>query len=89
MTRRTGSQDRGLQACNLIRSRPGLRQLSVDKTLLDLAQDLGTRYGLRSMDSLYAATARLTATPLISWDKELIDRVGAISPETWLAENTS
>ena len=38
-----------------------------------------------ALPSLYAATAALMAAPLISWNSELIQRAGALSPSTWMA----
>ena len=48
---------------------------------------LGTRQVLRGADALYAATALLTGTQLISWDNELVRRAGALTPTAWLDAN--
>lgn len=56
----------------------------VDAELLGLAVQRGTDAFLRGADALYAATARLTGSTLVSWDGELIRRAGAISPSDWL-----
>lgn len=30
--------------------------------------------------------ASVWTTPLVTWDRELIERAGALTPEQWLAE---
>jgi len=59
----------------------------VDEQILALALNQGTDGLLRGADALYAATAHLTGTSLISWDNELIRRAGAVSPTDWLNAN--
>jgi predicted nucleic acid-binding protein len=59
----------------------------VDARLLAVAVRLGTSAFLRGADALYAATAHLTGAPLVSWDNELIQRAGALTPTAWLAAN--
>lgn len=49
---------------------------------------LGTERFLRSGDAIYAAEAVSSGIPLISWDAELIQRTGAMSPTTWLLTNS-
>ena len=48
---------------------------------------LGLQQRLRGADALYAATAQLAGAALISWDNELIQRAGAMTPSAWLAAN--
>jgi len=58
----------------------------LDDGLLSEALRLGTRFRLRAADALYAATAALkTDGVLVSWDNELIERAGAVTPTAWLA----
>ena len=70
-----------------LRAHPSLVLHPITDRLLDLALALGVERQLRGMDALYAATAALMEAPLISWDAELIQRAGAISPADWMAEN--
>lgn len=51
---------------------------------MEVAIRLGTHRYLRGADALYAATAHLTGTQLISWDNELVQRAGALTPTAWL-----
>jgi len=59
-------------------------QVPTDALLLTMAVRLGTDARLRGADALYAATAALTGSTLVSWDNELIQRAGALSPAAWL-----
>jgi predicted nucleic acid-binding protein len=63
------------------------RRAPVDTELIDAALRLGTDACLRGADALYLATARLTGSTLVSWDQELIQRAGALSPPDWLNAN--
>ncbi len=80
--RRVGPAD---EAARWLRAYPALQLHPINEGLLDQALTLGSERGLRGMDALYAATAALMAAPLISWDAELIQRAGALSPSTWMA----
>ena len=62
-------------------------QVPVDPGLIERAVLLGTRAFLRGADALYPATAQLVGDALISWDDELIQRAGALTPSAWLAAN--
>ena len=67
---------------------PGqIKHVPVDARLLAISVRLGTSSFLRGADALYAATARLAGTALVSWDNELIQRAGAVTPPIWLAAN--
>jgi predicted nucleic acid-binding protein len=68
----------------LLRRNPRLELIDTLQ-LLPIAEEVGCRVFLRGADALYAATARVTRTPLIAWDRELIERAGALTPEQWLA----
>lgn len=59
-------------------------RIPVDPTLLEAATRIGTSAFLRGADALYAATAQVTGSALVSWDQELIQRAGAVSPTDWL-----
>jgi predicted nucleic acid-binding protein len=75
-----------LQAAARIDANRMLKTEAMGSALLAEALRLGTRCRLRAADALYAATAALrTEGTLVSWDKDLIDRAGAVTPTTWLA----
>jgi len=87
LARRLRDRGAGLQAAADIRAHPLVRLHPLDQPLIDEALRLSTQQFLRGADALYAATASLTGTDLISWDGELIRRAGAVSPADWLAAN--
>ena len=62
-------------------------QVPTDAALLSTALRRGCEMLLRGADALYAATAELTGSTLISWDQELIQRAGGLSPTNWLNAN--
>jgi predicted nucleic acid-binding protein len=84
LARRRREAQAGSTAAHLLRHNSRLRLVDTAQ-LLPIAETLGCRAFLRGADALYAATAELTATPLVSWDRELIERAGALTPEQWLA----
>ncbi|MDW8478614.1 MAG: PIN domain-containing protein [Xanthomonadales bacterium] len=88
LARRHRDPDAGRTAAGLLRRNGRLRLIETAR-LLPLAEELGPRLSLRGADALYAATAQLTATKLVTWDRELIDRAGALTPEEWLAQQSS
>jgi predicted nucleic acid-binding protein len=63
--------------------------IAVDSKLIDEAVRFGTRSFIRGADALYAATAVLYSADLISWDNELVQRAGAVTPAGWLSANPS
>ena len=77
----------GVAAADEILNRGLIQIVPIDEALLKLAMELGSRQFLRGGDALYAATAQLTGSPLLSWDYELIQRVGAVLPTDWLDAN--
>jgi predicted nucleic acid-binding protein len=60
----------------------------VDSALISAAMQIGTSTFLRGADTLYAATAQVTGSQLVSRDQELIRRAGAVSPTDWLSSQT-
>lgn len=84
LSRRLRSAAQGLSLAQQLHRSQLITYLDLDP-LLAAALELGTGALLRAADSLYVAAARSTDGLLISWDKELIQRAGAITPEDWLA----
>lgn len=87
LRRRIGDPKAARLAATKIADHPALHLEALTSDLLAEAQRLGITRGLRGADALYAATAARLRCPLITWDKELIDRAGGVSPSDWLAEN--
>jgi predicted nucleic acid-binding protein len=87
LARRAGSATVGMTALNQLRAHPLLTLQPLDQALLGAAAQLGLQHLLRGADALYAATAQLSRSQLVSWDNELIQRAGAFTPPAWLAAN--
>ena len=84
LARRSENADVALAAAATMRRLPGLRLEPHDRELEIGALELGTRLLLRGADSYYVAVAARQGTPLITWDRELLDRAGGVSPARWL-----
>lgn len=84
LARKFHNAPRGRRMGHDVRQVRGVTYVAVDDVLLRTAEQIGTNVFLRSADALYAATAQLTGSTLVSWDNELIQRAGAVSPTAWL-----
>jgi predicted nucleic acid-binding protein len=89
LARRAQSATAGQVALERLRQHPLLSLQPLDDALLAAAIRLGVYRLLRGADALYAATAELSSAQLVSWDEELIQRAGAITPTDWLAASSS
>jgi predicted nucleic acid-binding protein len=83
MARRLKDGTKGLALAQSLRAIPTLRWVEVDMTLVEEALTHGTRCLLRGADAIYAAAAASTGTTLVTWDSELIERAGGITPSDW------
>jgi predicted nucleic acid-binding protein len=88
LARRAQNPAAGQVAIARLRAHPLLTLHALDETLLAAAIRLGAQQLLRSADALYAATAAIYRTQLVSWDAELIQRAGAVMPTDLLAANS-
>ena len=61
-----------------------VRETAIDSSALERALVLGTERYLRGLDAFYAAEAVSEGIPLLSWDGEQCERVGATTPAQWL-----
>ncbi len=77
----------GAAAAAALRRIATLRLVDGDAEFLALALRMGTQSFLRSADALYAATAEKTGSQLVTWDDELLERAGGMTPSAWLAAN--
>ncbi|NJL18752.1 MAG: type II toxin-antitoxin system VapC family toxin [Bdellovibrionaceae bacterium] len=84
LARRSRDGAKVMAAVSDLRAIPTLRLLELDNAMLNTSLEHGTRFFLRGADAIYAATARITRTQLITWDQELIERAGGITPTEWL-----
>ncbi len=72
---------------NLVFKSAGAKEHPLNAALLAKTLSIGTTRLLRGADALYSATAELTASELVSWDKEHLKRAGALTPDDWLLAN--
>ena len=84
LARKLSSASTGRRLADDVLSSASVLHRAVDDTLLSAAVQVGPNAALRGADAIYAATAHLTGTQLISWDNELVRRAGALTPTGWL-----
>jgi predicted nucleic acid-binding protein len=60
----------------------------LSRLMIRRAVAVGTRRYLRCGDALYAAVAEAVGGEIVSWDEELVNRAGAVTPEAWVARHT-
>jgi predicted nucleic acid-binding protein len=85
LARRHKESSKGLAVARALRAVPMLQLVEVDSRLIADSLDCGTRCLLRGADAIYAATAALTGTTLITWDSELLVRAAGTTPAVWLS----
>lgn len=87
LARRLRSAAKGQRLSHLVLTAANATEQPVNATLLARALSSGTAKFLRGADALYAATADIAACDLVSWDKEHVQRAGALTPGEWLTAN--
>ncbi len=87
LARRRQDAEIGRRLASAILDSPLVARVPADDAFLAQALTIGTGSFLRGADALYAATAAIYASELVSWDVELLRRAGAVTPRDWLAAN--
>jgi predicted nucleic acid-binding protein len=86
--RQTGNSAAARRTVGAILSLPGLQRHGFDDELADQACAIAGRCRLRGADAVYVALAAQLRVPLISLDREMLDRaarvVRALTPADWL-----
>ena len=72
---------------NLVFTSASAKEHPVNAVLLAKALSLGTTKFLHGADALYSATAEVVGCDLVSWDREHLQRAGAVTPDHWLLAN--
>ena len=85
LSRRLGDAERGRLMALRVRGSPLITTHRLSDRIVRRAISVGTRKFLRSGDALYAALAEMVGGKVVSWDRELVQRAGATTPEAWLA----
>jgi predicted nucleic acid-binding protein len=83
LARRLRDAARGKDLADQMLRSPLITVHPLDPSLLRRAVEVGTRRLLRAGDALYVAAAELTGGEVVSWDEELIQRAGAVTPREW------
>jgi predicted nucleic acid-binding protein len=78
ISRRTRRPELAHQAVEAMQALPGLRLVSIDPPLADLAARLASDHGLRGADAVYVATASHLGLPLCTLDSEQLHRAGPV-----------
>lgn len=86
VARRAGDATAGARAEAALRTAPFLQLDPLDDRLLETAGQAGADRRLRSGDALYVASAIMNQAPLVSYDRELVERAGAIRPDRVFAD---
>ncbi len=74
LTRRTGSQTIGARASRWIQALPEIHLFPIDSALGRRAADLAIDLRLRGADAIYVTVAEQLALPLVTWDREQLER---------------
>lgn len=80
LARRLRDAEEGRRLTERMLESPLVTRYSSNRAMLREAIQVGTRIFLRSGDALYAALAERLECELVSWDGELIERAGALTP---------
>ncbi len=87
LSRRLRNAEHGRRLTDQMLESPLVARYSLNRTMLRQAIEVGTRDFLRSGDALYAALREGMEGEVVSWDGELIERAGALTPEGWIERN--
>lgn len=85
IARRTGKTQMGYEVVQRIRRVPSLQLVAIDPDLGNYAAEIASSYRLRGADAMYVAVAHRLQLPLVSWDREQLERAASLirtsSPE--------
>lgn len=74
IARQTGNSTLASKAVAILYRLPGLRLVVLDSELTRIATELAVKLRLRGADAVYAAVAQKLRSPLITWDREMLER---------------
>ena len=88
VARRTANADRGLKVARFVAAQTWVRGVAVDASLASESMRLAAELRLRGADSVYVALATTLREPLVTLDKEMLERARdaaeVLTPEEWL-----
>jgi len=78
ISRQTGQAAVSERALKVLDSTDAMRFILLNSALVKASVDVATKLQLRAGDSIYVALARQLDLPLVSWDKEQLQRTASI-----------
>lgn len=84
LARRLRDAEQGRSLTERMLGSPLVRTYSLNRARLREAIQVGTSGFLRSGDALYAALAEELKGEVVTWDRELVERAGALTPHDWI-----
>ena len=84
LARRLRDAEQGRSLTERMLESPLVTTYSLNRAKLRDALRVGTSSFLRSGDALYAALAEGLDGDLVTWDRELVERTGALTPREWV-----
>jgi predicted nucleic acid-binding protein len=84
LARRLRDAELGKELASRMLRSPLVTVHPLDRSLLRRAIAVGTARLVRAGDAVYAAVSDVTDGEIVSWDAELIQRSGAVTPLEWL-----
>lgn len=87
LARRLRSAEHGRSLADQMLGSPLITTYSVNRARLRQATEVGTRTLLRAGDALYTALAKELDGEVVTWDRELIERAGALTPSDWMTRS--
>lgn len=84
LARRLRDPEQGRSLTERMLGSPLVRTYSLSRARLREAIQIGTSSFLRSGDALYAALAEGLEGEVVTWDSELVERAGALTPDDWI-----
>ena len=84
LARRLRDAEQGRSLTERMLGSPLVRTYSLNRARLREAVHVGTSSFLRSGDALYAALADGLEGEVVTWERELVERAGALTPHDWI-----
>lgn len=86
ISRGTGDTSFTTDALKKLNAFQAIQLVPLESTLVQAAVEVATNLRLRAGDSIYVALAQLKNIPLVSWDKEQLQRASSLI-QTYTPEN--
>jgi predicted nucleic acid-binding protein len=84
LARRLGDAERGRELAARLPRAPLVTMHPLALPLARRAIEVGTARFLRAGDALYVTVAEVIEGEVVTWDEELIQRAGALTPPEWM-----